>query len=226
MLHRLKGFPVSVDVLAFSPDSKVLTSASAYEETIRLWETSEGEALQTLEGHSRPVYDVAFSPDSKLLASASEDQTIRLWDAGSGEALNTLKGHSWYVKAVVFSPDGKLLASASLDKTVKLWDAGLGVGLETLEVGAIVDDISFSDDMLFLQTNRGLLFPIYLSNCVTSPWLNRPPPIFITDRWVRWSTKDIIWLPPDRRPRHVAIHGSIVAFWSNSGQMSIMEFAC
>ncbi|KAF1955653.1 WD40 repeat-like protein [Byssothecium circinans] len=226
MLYRLKGFSASVDVVAFSPDGRILAWASAYDETIMLWDTNSREKLKTLIGHSRPVYAVAFSADSQQLASASEDQTIKLWDAGSGKALKTLEGHSWYVKAVAFSPDGKLLASASLDKTVKLWDAGLGVALETLEVGAIINSLSFSDDMSFLRTDRGLLFPTRLCNRGTAPPSNRPPPIFVTDQWVRWGIEDIIWLPSERRARHVAIHGNIVAFWYDSGQMSTIDFGC
>jgi WD40 repeat protein len=86
---------------------------------MKLWDTSSGAVLQTLEGHSKHVSDIAFSPDGKLLASAS-NKTIKLWDASSGAVLQMLEGHSNYVYAVAFSPDSKLLASALIDRTVKL----------------------------------------------------------------------------------------------------------
>ena len=66
--------------VAFSPDGKLLASASAYK-TVRLWEAGSGAARKTLEGHSAEVAAVAFSPDGKLLASASYDKTVRLWNA-------------------------------------------------------------------------------------------------------------------------------------------------
>src|SRR5437763_863627 len=89
--------------------------------------------LQTLKGHSGPVFAVAFSPDGKTLASASNDETVKLWEVGSGKQLQALKGHLRPVNVVVISSDVKTLASASKDKTVKLWDVGSGKQLQTLK---------------------------------------------------------------------------------------------
>jgi WD40 repeat protein len=66
--------------VAFSPDGKLLASASA-DQTVRLWDVASGEQRgQPLTGHDHSVNKVAFSPDDKLLASASVDKTVGLWD--------------------------------------------------------------------------------------------------------------------------------------------------
>jgi WD40 repeat protein len=75
--------------VAFSHDSARLASASG-DKTVKIWDASSGECLQTLEGHRGSVWSVAFSHDSARLASASGDKTVKIWDASSGECLQTL----------------------------------------------------------------------------------------------------------------------------------------
>ena len=63
--------------MAFLLDSKLLALVSD-DETVKLWDTSLGAELQTLEGHSNSVTSVTLSLDSKLLALVSDDKTIKL----------------------------------------------------------------------------------------------------------------------------------------------------
>jgi WD40 repeat protein len=79
-------------MVTFSHDSKLLASSSG-DHTIRVWDATSDQCLQTLKGHSSSVYSVAFSHDDKLLASASDDRTIKMWGATSGQCIQNIEGH-------------------------------------------------------------------------------------------------------------------------------------
>ncbi|MBN3939674.1 TIR domain-containing protein [Nostoc sp. NMS9] len=118
--ETIEGHSGQVNSLVWSPDGKVLASAS-HDSTIRLWDKETKQLKKTLKGHSGDVYSVAWSPDGTLLASASLDNTIRLWNPQTVQTLFVLEGHTGSVNCVEFSHDGKFLASKSSDGTVRLW---------------------------------------------------------------------------------------------------------
>ena len=128
--HRISDITRHKDIIrswAFSPDSKILASASR-DGTIQLSEVNTGKQILTFKTHTNATAAVAFSPDGKILAGGSVYDSqlgrwdlIRLWELPSGRVLTTLIGHTSSVDALRFSPDGKTLASSS-GGTILFWD--------------------------------------------------------------------------------------------------------
>jgi WD40 repeat protein len=133
----LRGHTKEINAIAYSADGRWLASASS-DQTVRLWDGSQGQVCAVLEGHTAWVSAVAFTPDPghpsgagrHLLASAGADQTIRLWEVpgpgGRPRLRHVLRGHAHWVWSMAFSPAGDVLASASVDNTIKLWDTHTG----------------------------------------------------------------------------------------------------
>ena len=103
------------------------------DKTARLWDSSSGALIHSLEGHTDYVESAVFSPDGTKILTASWDKTARLWDSSSGALIHSLEGHTDYVNSAVFSPDGTKILTASDDKTARLWESSSGTLLHSLE---------------------------------------------------------------------------------------------
>jgi len=119
-LARLLGHQKAVNHVSFSPDGRIIASAS-FDNSVKLWAARDGKFITTLRGHVAAVYQCAFSADSRLLVSSSKDSTLKVWDVKTGKLHTDLPGHQDEVFAVDWAPDGAKVASGGKDKTVRLW---------------------------------------------------------------------------------------------------------
>ncbi|KAF2753583.1 WD40 repeat-like protein [Pseudovirgaria hyperparasitica] len=118
----LRGHKKGVAQVKYSPDGRWIASCSA-DASIKIWDSTTGSLLQTLEGHFAGISCIAWGPDSKTIASGSDDKSIRLWDVETGKPHKTaFTGHHSYVYSLSFSPKGNMLVSGSYDEAVFLWD--------------------------------------------------------------------------------------------------------
>ncbi len=147
--------------LSYSPDGHRLATAEgqlaggAADGLVRLWDTTTGDLLTTIHGHSRAATGVAFSPDGALVASVAADGTLVVWDASTYQpVLGPIQAHGSAVISVAFSPDGRLIATGGDDGRVRLWDATTGqpVGAPLVGHTDSVQSVAFSPDGLLLAS--------------------------------------------------------------------------
>jgi len=128
--------------LAFSPDGRLLATATFRTNTIKLWETATGRELRDLSTGGQnttslsPVF--AFSPDSRLLAGAGSSNSVKVWDIATGREVQTLTGGqnsfvgAFGISFMAFSADGKKLVT--LSDAIRVWDTNSWNALTTVQI--------------------------------------------------------------------------------------------
>jgi RNA polymerase sigma factor (sigma-70 family) len=100
----------NVEQIAFSPDGKMLASASS-DDAVYLWEASTGKEIRRFErATAGGDPSVAISPDGKLLV-AGQYRNLCRWDLTTSKELPAFHVKDTHmVGKLTFSPDGKVLA--------------------------------------------------------------------------------------------------------------------
>jgi WD40 repeat protein len=128
--------PEEVCALAFSPDGKVLASASAH--VVILWERTTERELGRYKVKPLRVLALAYNRGGTLLALASpagdprdqRDKKAYLVDVVSGKTLRSLPNSEGVVSWGAFAADGSRLVTGS--PAVCVWDAGTGKEIRRL----------------------------------------------------------------------------------------------
>ncbi len=87
-----RGKYQNADLLAYSPDGKLLATAGMDGVIPGLWlfDAATGKEVAQLKGHTDFIVSLSFSADGRYLASAGRDGAVKLWDVASRSERATL----------------------------------------------------------------------------------------------------------------------------------------
>ncbi len=111
--------------MAFSPDGKVLATASRNQ--VKLWQTSTGQPVGAPLGHEYPVHVLRFSPDGRTLVVGHglADRKVGAavcWNMSTGQPIGRPLAHRGAVTHLQFPRDGRWLLTGGSDGRVRFWD--------------------------------------------------------------------------------------------------------
>ena len=131
-------------------EDECLFANGSYDRTIKIWNSSSGDCLKVIDGHTGIVYGIeaAIINCQLIVISCSADRTIRIWKLKNKseyhECTRILEGHTKEVKRVKLNVnrDDQLL-SGSEDGHVKVWNVNTGECVESFSVDFPISGLEF-----------------------------------------------------------------------------------
>ena len=131
--------------LVFSPDNRLLATATFRSSSIKLWDTATGRELRNLSGGRQSGMSmspyIAFSGDSRLVAAASGSNSVKVWDVASGREVQTLtSGDGGIASSIVgvyfiaFTSSDRII---TISDAVRVWDVATGKELSSITSDAL-----------------------------------------------------------------------------------------
>src|SRR5436309_1092063 len=121
--------------LIFSPDGRLLATATFRSSTIKLWETATGREFRSINLEHDPdnSLELCSTSDGRLLAAGIVEKRLKVWDLTAKQSERDLTPTTHDFSKVQFSPDGRFVALAE-GYTVKAWEVATGRVLTPLNI--------------------------------------------------------------------------------------------
>ncbi|HEU0254165.1 MAG TPA: hypothetical protein VFR12_14115, partial [Pyrinomonadaceae bacterium] len=143
--------------MVFSPDGRLLATATYRSNTIKLWETATNRMLRALSSAGQTAIAVApavaFSRDGRLIAASGGENSVTVWDVMSGRELLRLSASaqgtmmaSFGVNFIAFASNNRLVTAGD---SIRVWDLSNGRELYSVDTGTLSPAAAYGGDSGF-----------------------------------------------------------------------------
>ena len=118
---------------------------------VKIWDANNGECVDTLRIHSKPVSALALSYSGELLLTCSVDRQMKFYNMKFKRVTNQMSGgHTDSINACCFCQSQAVALTGSSDRTIKIWDANVTTqrGKMACASGIMSLDIAMSDSVV------------------------------------------------------------------------------
>ena len=118
--------------IAISSDGQTILSCGT--RSFKVWDTTTGQVVQTLNGVSYGAQLATITPDGRRIIWVEKAlKTIKVWDARTSQVRQTRLEDSSRIESIAITPDGQSIVSGSSNRTVNVWDVATGLPRQTLK---------------------------------------------------------------------------------------------
>lgn len=139
------------------------------DKTVKLWDVSNGKAINTMTDHTERVRYGAFSPSGKYLLTSTNEQwpytspasvTARIWNGETGDAISDFTAHKDNIQIALFGPNEKVVFTGGKDSNGFLSEVATGNQIHRFPLGgSLVSAMFHPDGSKILTSSTGYPSP-------------------------------------------------------------------